>query len=243
MLCSCVCLYRNCVAELVASASLSAAKEVAQYTVLAAVVAAVAMPYFLIQLFDQIDKTWTIACERADSAGILLAQTLLEKKHGSRPVTLIGFSMGARLIYSCLLELERVHREFVNKTAEELHDLDPESDEVKHGKDSPVAGLIGDVVLMGIPMPVGKSSWGKARSVVAGRLINCYSEKDWVLGILYRTQRWSSTVAGIRQVKCSGVQDVDVSSVIEGHADYPTKVKDILSIVKLDDDAGTSQSL
>jgi hypothetical protein len=43
----------RCVSDLVASASMSAAKEVAQYTVFAALVAAVAMPYFLIQLFDQ----------------------------------------------------------------------------------------------------------------------------------------------------------------------------------------------
>jgi hypothetical protein len=57
--------------------------------------------------------------------------------------------------------------------------------------------------------------------------------------LLVFVQRWSTTVAGIRPVKTRGVQDVDVSSIIQGHADYPNKVKDVLDIVKLDDDAAT----
>lgn len=97
--------------------------------------------------------------------------------------------------------------------------------------------LIGDVVLMGTPVPVGRKSWGKARAVVSGRIMNCYSDTDWTLGILYRSQRWSTTVAGIRPVKTRGVQDVNVSAIVEGHAAYPHKVKDILNVIKLDDDA------
>lgn len=40
-------------------------------------------------------------------AGKLLAQVLMQGGHGDRPVTLAGYSMGARLIFHCLLELAR----------------------------------------------------------------------------------------------------------------------------------------
>lgn len=46
------------------------------------------------------------AC-RAARAGELLAHVLMSGAHGGRPVRLVGFSMGARLIFHCLLELAR----------------------------------------------------------------------------------------------------------------------------------------
>ena len=73
-----------CVLELVQSATTSAAREVATYTTLAAIVSAVALPYYMIRAFDSLDAVWTLACERADLAGKLLAETLLERRHGRR---------------------------------------------------------------------------------------------------------------------------------------------------------------
>jgi hypothetical protein len=42
---------------------------------------------------------------RADKAGQMLAQVLSQRVHGHRPVTLVGFGMGARVILQCLLHL------------------------------------------------------------------------------------------------------------------------------------------
>jgi Protein of unknown function (DUF726) len=48
-------------------------------------------------------------CDRADAAGKLLADVLLQREQGLRPVTLIGSSLGGRLIFSCLQEMSRRH--------------------------------------------------------------------------------------------------------------------------------------
>jgi len=97
-----------------ATAAAGAAYTTASMTVSAVSVtaAAVVMPYYLMRSFEFVDPIWTLACERADAAGVLLAETLLERKHGTRPVTLLGFSMGARLIFACLNELGRRHFEW-----------------------------------------------------------------------------------------------------------------------------------
>jgi Protein of unknown function (DUF726) len=48
-------------------------------------------------------------CDRAEAAGKLLADVLLQREQGLRPVTLIGSSLGGRLIFSCLEEMTRRH--------------------------------------------------------------------------------------------------------------------------------------
>jgi hypothetical protein len=95
-----------------ATAAAGAAYTTASLTLSAVSVtaAAIVMPYYLLRSFEYVDPIWTLACERADAAGELLAETLLERRHGTRPVTLLGFSMGARLLFACLQALGRRHR-------------------------------------------------------------------------------------------------------------------------------------
>lgn len=51
-------------------------------------------------------------------------------------------------------------------------------------------GIIENAVLLGTPIGRNVERWRKIRSVVAGRLINGYSDPkhDWVLYILYRSK-------------------------------------------------------
>ena len=67
-----------------------------------------------------IDHAWAVALNRAQKAGILLAHILMSGGHGERPVTLIGYSMGARLIFHCLLELCRHSAKGACLTAERI---------------------------------------------------------------------------------------------------------------------------
>ena len=48
------------------------------------------------------------------------------------------------------------------------------------------SGIVEHVVLMGVPVSTRAERWAMARSAVAGRLVNAYSRRDWVLGLIYR---------------------------------------------------------
>jgi hypothetical protein len=50
-----------------------------------------------------IANPWIIAHDRAKKAGLVLGKLLLERQHGHRPVILLGYSTGARVLFSCLV--------------------------------------------------------------------------------------------------------------------------------------------
>ncbi|CAB1101295.1 unnamed protein product [Ectocarpus sp. CCAP 1310/34] len=97
------------VETIIKSLSQSAMQETLKYTTLAAIMTSLAWPLALISLSSMIDADWTIGRERADVAGKILADALLNREQGCRPVTLVGTSLGARLIFACLEEIARRH--------------------------------------------------------------------------------------------------------------------------------------
>lgn len=54
-----------------------------------------------------LDSAFDVACVRAKRGGKLLANMLMHRTHGDRPVTLLGVSLGARLAFHCCLELHK----------------------------------------------------------------------------------------------------------------------------------------
>ncbi|XP_031406733.1 transmembrane and coiled-coil domain-containing protein 4-like isoform X2 [Punica granatum] len=183
-------------------------KQGGMMTVLSSLMTALAAPATLVMASDLIDSKWAVGIDRSDKAGILLAEVLLKGLQGNRPVTLIGFSLGARVIFKCLSYLAEA------------------------GEDN--ACLVERVVLLGAPIPIKDESWEIARKMVAGRFVNAYSRNDWTLGIVCRASMLSQGLAGIQQVDFPGIENVDVTRYIKGHSSYLWMTKQILNQLELD---------
>ena len=70
-------------------------------------ITAVTWPAALMSAAGAIDNPWHVCTQRATETGKQLAEVILGREQGNRPVTLIGFSMGSRVIFSCLEELSK----------------------------------------------------------------------------------------------------------------------------------------
>jgi len=123
-------------------------------TVLVALMASIQLPVVLTKLSYLLDNPWSVSLDRAIAAGLILADSLIGRNLGVRPVTLVGYSLGARVIYSCIRELHRRH----------------------------AYGLVQNVYMFGSPVVVKKDEYAKARTAVAGRFVNGYATNDWILG-------------------------------------------------------------
>ncbi|KAL8719509.1 MAG: hypothetical protein Q9225_003499 [Loekoesia sp. 1 TL-2023] len=191
----------NSISAMVSSAAWGYAKsEMIKHTIFAELTAAL-WPIAVLKIGRVVDNPFSIAKTRSDKAGELLADALINKAQGERPVTLVGYSLGARVIYSCLMSLAR-RKAF---------------------------GLVESVVLIGSPCPSTTGDWRVMRSVVASRLVNVYSENDYVLGFLYRTSSIQYGVAGLQKIEgLPGVENVDVSETVSGHLRYRYLVGAIL---------------
>ncbi|KAL5778132.1 hypothetical protein ACOSP7_011058 [Xanthoceras sorbifolium] len=193
-------------------------KEGAMMTILSTLLAALALPATLVTAADLIDSQWAIAVDRSDQAGMLLAEVLLKGLQGNRPVTLVGFSLGARVIFKCL--------QCLAETGDN-------------------AGLVERVVLLGAPISINNEKWEDARKMVAGRFVNAYSTNDWTLAIVYRASLLSQGLAGIQAIDIAGIENlsphspsflhcVDVTELIEGHSSYLHITKQILEQLDLE---------
>ncbi|PNS20340.1 hypothetical protein CAC42_5790 [Sphaceloma murrayae] len=170
-------------------------------TILVALMAALQLPIVLTKLAYLIDNPWNVSLARADQAGLILADSLMDRNLGSRPITLCGFSIGARVIYACLKELAKRNQ----------------------------YGLVQNVYLYGSPMVANKDDYLRARTVVSGRFLNGYATNDWILGYLFRaTSGGIMRVAGLAPVEVAGIENVDVTQHVPGHMSYRTAMPKLL---------------
>ena len=193
------------------------------YTSLAGIAAAVTWPALLLKSSQFIDSPWALAIARAGDAGEALANALLERKQGMRPVTLVGYSVGCEAIARCCRVLANA----------------------EGGKG---AGLVDAVVLVGATLDTGVDTWAPIRAVACGRVVNAHvsgaaAANDWLLAFLYRanTQVLASVfnptsvvgaakgLAAWSTVAHPGVENVDVSDVCCQHTDIPDEMPRILT--------------
>ena len=163
-------------------------------TILTALMASIQLPIVLTKLSYLIDNPWSVSLDRANSAGQILADSLIDRHLGNRPITLVGFSLGSRLIFSCLREL------------------------AARG----AYGLVQNVYLFGSPIVANREEYLRARSVICGRFVNGYSSNDWILGYLFRaTAGGIMRVSGLAPVEnIPGLENLDVTALVKGHMGY-----------------------
>jgi len=245
----------DCVTDLAVDVVSGATRQILKQTIFHTLISAVIWPSYLLNLANMIDGDWTIAVERADEAGVVLATTLLYSRAGRRPVTLVGYSFGARIIYSCLKELARYQEEWeyyqelleesgssVDGSIHEHGRLAKYKQKMK-GMREP-ASIVEDAILLGLPNHLSLSSWRACRQLVAGRLVNCYSNKDLILSLMFQAKRFSGgslnhgmgsilkPVCGTCPVEEPGVENIDCSDLILGHQDYCLEIGKILERIR-----------
>jgi hypothetical protein len=158
-------------------------------------------PFGLLRAARTLDSPFAIAKTRSDKAGKVLADALINKVQGARPVTLVGYGLGARVIYSCLLQLAHLN----------------------------AFGLVESVVFMGAATPSDAVSWRRIRAVVSGRVVNIFSEDDFMLGFLYRASSVQMGIAGVQEIEgVAGIENFDFTEMIKGHDRYRHLVGTIL---------------
>lgn len=177
-----------------------AKKELIKRSIFAELMSAM-WPLAVLQISRVVDNPFSVARSRSEKAGEVLADALINKAQGERPVTLVGYSLGARVIYFCLMSLAK-RRAF---------------------------GLVESVVMIGAPTPSDTADWRIMRSVVASRMVNIYSSNDLILGFLYRTSSIQYGIAGLQKIEgLPSVENVDVSETVSGHLRYRYLVGAIL---------------
>ncbi|RMJ23573.1 DUF726 domain protein [Aspergillus sp. HF37] len=183
-----------------------AKNEILSETIFASIVNAVFLPMGLVKVAQVAENPFSVAKSRADKAGEVLADALISRVQGQRSVNLIGYSLGGRVIYSCLQSLAK--RE--------------------------AYGLVENAIFMGTPTTTSTDKWRRMRSVVSGRVVNAFSRNDAVLALLYRATSFQVGVAGLQRVEgLAGVENVDVSEMVEGHLRYQYMVGRILGMIGL----------
>ena len=188
----------------------SAAKlELARLTIFGTLIAGL-WPIGLLQAARILDNPFSVAKTRSDKAGRVLAETLMQKVQVERPVILVGYSLGARVIYQCLLALAEQN----------------------------AFGLVESVILIGAPIPSDECHWRRIRAMVAGRIVNVFSSDDSVLGFLYRTSSFQFGVAGLQSVQgVEHIENVDITDILgkRGHGTYSRLIGRILQEIEFED--------
>lgn len=165
-------------------------------------------PTSLLRASKIVDNAWNLGFSKCTKLAAVLGDSLTSHVLGERGITLIGYGLGARAIYQCLLHLG----------------------------ERKLYGLVDNVILMGAPIPGDAGTWSVLKSVVSGRLVNVYSPTDYMLAFASRQTAYMFLVAGLGQIQgVGGVENHDVSDILDAHLNYPALVPAILKRIGWED--------
>lgn len=164
------------------------------------------LPLYALWAAEVIDNNFATLSNRAEFAGKDLAAALLDTARGSRPVSLVGYSFGCKVIAECLVELDRVE----------------------------AYGVVENVYLLGATIAADRELWMRMRRVTAGRLVNVFTRSDWPLWLMFKLNEGDlKPMAGITPVTVSGVENVDATPLVPQHSAYAKKLSAVLDFIPM----------
>jgi len=148
---------------------------------------------------------WSIAMAKARQTGQLLADLIL-RADGRRRYTLLGHSLGARVIYYTLQSLAEAQRG--QPRVREVH-------------------------LLGGAVGADADIWENLPKAVNGRIYNYYSKRDSVLQTLYRAGTlFLSEPIGRTAIRLQSdkVRNIDVTDFVGGHSKFKRHLADYMFV-------------
>jgi hypothetical protein len=160
---------------------------------------------WLALIADFLDNPWHTAMVRASQAGVQLAEAVSRTQ--GQQFTLIGHSLGCRVIYYALQALN---------TKREMY--------------------VSNVLLLG--GAVGRADapgWKRACEAVGGKIFNCYSDKDDVLKLLYKTANAGlSDPIGLAPIALDDnkIENLDCSDLVDSHLHWKRNYTGIVQRIR-----------
>ena len=239
-----------CFRDVALTSAASAGQQALRLMVANTVALAASVPIYVLQAMNSIDETWSVVVSRAEDAGKELARSLMVNNAGHRPVTLVGYSFGARVVFSCLKQLavyqqqwEDYHEQKASRAIGFAAHEEANKAKRKEKKwmlhelefDREPASVVEDAIIMGAPMYLSLASWKACRQVVAGRFVNVYSRTDKILSLMFKYKQMMESfkpVCGNCTIAVPGVENIDISDLVSNHQEYVLKLGDILKRVR-----------
>lgn len=155
-----------------------------------------------------VDNPYHMAYGKSTKVSEAIANCVVSHVLGERGITLIAHGLGCRIISLVLMTLA----------------------------ERKMYGVVDTVVLMGAPIVCDAASWSVMKSVVSGRMVNVFSPTDYMLAFAARSVAWGAGIAGCQQIQgVGGVENHDVSDILDTHLDYPALVSTILKRIGWED--------
>ncbi len=153
-------------------------------------------------------STWYKAVHQTLESAKILSNYIIEQKelNPNLEITLMGHSLGARVIFNTLFQL------LESKTK------------------------VDNIILLGGAVNNDKVNWSDVSHAVSKNIYNFYSKKDMVLKNLYQVTMLDTPIGlskikifKTKELKSVKIHNCNVSSIIDGHNEYKPKLKELLT--------------
>jgi len=137
-------------------------------------------------------KVWKDAKTSAEQMGLVLGDIL--KNINDEEIILCGHSLGARVIYSALIQISQQDPKINKKIIKQVH-------------------------LLGGAIKCNSDNWNCASRCVEGKIYNYYSINDDILKYLYQILEINDPI-GRNPIRAKCVVNKNVSQYVSGHKEY-----------------------